>query len=400
MLRVVILPFIASIWPLAPARAFHRLGVYENKVALNSVMTSSSNGSSILMASADGNVMLYDANTNSFTVSRKDFTALSGAYAASNFNQYFVGTHLLDSSLVPVTDLESGTGSSSGFAFLDQGAFRSTAPAPAGGGQSTAPGIIQRLDLANISSAVSRATPITEAPLLGSTGAAFTRTLAPLYSRNAIISLSVSGFTVLPFNYDVAVAPPHINSIVNAADLTAGVAPGGLISVFGTQLSPVNLATAEIPLPTALADSCLSVNGQPVPIMFVSPSQVNAQMPFEAIGNVTLILRTPGGTSDNYNLQVLPGAPSVFRSGMAGPDTNLPTIVRADDGLLVTNSHPDPQKRERLSGHLPHRPRPNQPCGRHRFARSDESLGGCAQRPHGQPGRRATSGGLLWADAR
>ncbi len=81
------------------------LGVYENKVALNSVLTSSSNGSSILMASADGNVMLYDANTNSFTVSRKDFTALSGAYAASNFNQYVVGTHLLDSSLVPVRRL-------------------------------------------------------------------------------------------------------------------------------------------------------------------------------------------------------------------------------------------------------------------------------------------------------
>jgi uncharacterized protein (TIGR03437 family) len=72
--------------------------------------------------------------------------------------------------------------------------------------------------------------------------------------------------------------------------------------------------------------------------MFVSPAQVNAQMPFEAIGNVTMILRTPGGTSDNYNLQVLPGAPSVFRS--AGPDANLPTIVRADDGLLVTDSHP------------------------------------------------------------
>lgn len=316
------------------------LGIYQNKVALNSVMAASSNGASILIASADGSVMLYDANTNSFTVSRKDFTALSGAYAASNFNQYLVGNNLLDSSLVPVAQLESGTGNSSGFAFLDQGAFRSTAPAPTGSAQSSAPGIIQRLDLTNITSAVSRATPMAEAPLLGTTGAVFTRTLAPLYSRSAIVSLSVSGFTVLPFNYDAAVAPPHIKSIVNAADLTSAVAPGGLISVFGTQLSPVNLATSEIPLPTALADSCLSVNGQPVPILFVSPSQVNAQMPFEAIGNVTLILRTPGGTSDNYNLQVLPGAPSVFRSGAAGPETNLPTIVRADDGLLVTDSHP------------------------------------------------------------
>jgi WD40 repeat protein len=90
------------------------LGVYQNKVAVNSVMTASSNGSSILIASSDGSVMLYDANQNTFTVSRKDFSALSGAYAASNFSQYIVGNNLLDSSLVPVAQLETGTGSPSG----------------------------------------------------------------------------------------------------------------------------------------------------------------------------------------------------------------------------------------------------------------------------------------------
>jgi uncharacterized protein (TIGR03437 family) len=145
---------------------------------------------------------------------------------------------------------------------------------------------------------------------------------------------------VLPWNYAASVAPPKISSVVNAADFSGAVAPGGLISVFGAQLSPVNLATSEVPLPTALADSCLSVNGQPVPVLFVSPNQMNAQMPFEAVGNVTMILRTPGGTSDNYNLQVLPNAPSVFRTGAAGPNTNIPTVVRNDDGQLVTDSHP------------------------------------------------------------
>jgi uncharacterized protein (TIGR03437 family) len=317
------------------------LGVYQNKVALNSVMTSSSNGSSILMASSDGSVMLYDANSNTFTVSRKDFSALSGAYAASNFNQYIVGNNLLDSSLVPVTTLETGTGSPSGFAFVDQMGYRTTAPAaPTGSAsaQSSAPGVIEQLNLRQPNSAVSLATPIVEAPLLGATGAAFTRTLAPLYSRTGLINLTVSGFTVLPWNYAASVAPPKINSVVNAADFSGGVAPGGLISVFGAQLSPVNLATSEMPLPTALADSCLSVNGQPIPVLFVSPSQVNAQMPFEAVGNVTVILRTPGGTSDNYNLQVLPNAPSVFRTGAS--TQNTPAVVRNDDGQLVTDSHP------------------------------------------------------------
>jgi uncharacterized protein (TIGR03437 family) len=293
-----------------------------------------------MIASADGSVMLYDANANTFTVSRKDFTGLSGSYAASNFNQYVVGNNLLDSSLVPVLQFESGTGNSSGFAFVDQGAFRTTAPAASSGSQSTSAGIIQRLDLTHPTGSVSLATPIVEAPLLGGTGSVFTRTIAPIWDRSAIVNLTVSGFTVLAPNYDASVAPPQISRVVNAADFNTTIAPGGLITVFGNQLSPVNLATSEMPLPTALADSCLTVNGLPMPILFVSPNQVNAQIPFESIGNVTLILRTPGGTSDNYNLQILPGAPSVFLSSIAGQASAVPTIVRNDDGGLITDSHP------------------------------------------------------------
>jgi uncharacterized protein (TIGR03437 family) len=316
------------------------LGVFNNVTNANTVLTASQNGSSILIAQADGTVYLYDANSDSFAVSRQDFTSLGGAYAASSFNQYVVGNHLLDSSLVPVLDFEGGTGTSSGFAFVDQNGYRTTAPAATGGGQSTAPGVIQRLDLTNPSSSVSRATQMVEAPLLGTATSPFTRTLAPLFDRSALINLTVSGVTILPWNYDAAVAPPTITSVTNAADGSANVAPGGLISVFGTNLSPVNLASSELPLPTALANSCLSVNGQPVPILFVSPNQANAQMPFEAIGNVTLIFRTPGGTSNNFNLVVVPNAPGVFLSGVAGPQTNVPTVVRNDDGLLVTASHP------------------------------------------------------------
>jgi uncharacterized protein (TIGR03437 family) len=315
------------------------LGVYTNAVALNSVLTASTNGSSILLAGSDGSVMLYDAVSDSFTVSRKDFTALSGAYAASNFNFYVVGNNLLDSSGAPITQFESGTGAASGFAFVDPAAFRTTAAAATAGAQSTAPGIIERLDLTNPSNTASLATPIVEAPLLGSTNAAFTRTLAPLADQSAIINLTVSGVTILPPDYDAAVAPPQINTVVNAADLSSNIAPGGLITLFGTQLSPVNLASAEMPLPTALANSCLTVNGQPMPILFVSPTQVNAQMPFEAVGNETLILQTPGGNSDNYNLVVQPNAPSIFRVP-APNNTTVPTIIRNDDGELVTDSHP------------------------------------------------------------
>jgi uncharacterized protein (TIGR03437 family) len=307
------------------------LGVYENKVDVNTVLVASANGSSILAAQANGNVLLYNANVDSFTVSRKDFPALAGAYAASSFDQFVVGDHLLNASLVPMRKFDTGTGLSSGFAFVDNIGFRTTAA------DSASPGVMQRIDL---NGEGMRATRMVEAPVLGTEGAAFTRSIAPLQNRTAIINLTTSGFTVLPWNYDASVASPKIDRVVNAADMQGPVAPGGLITLFGRDLSPVNLATRQMPLPTALGESCLTVNGVPVPMLFVSGSQVNAQLPVQTVGNVTMILRTPGGVSDNFNVQIQPTAPSVFRSGVAGPVNDIPTVFRASNGQLVTPSNP------------------------------------------------------------
>ncbi|MEO8128202.1 MAG: hypothetical protein ABJF23_24210 [Bryobacteraceae bacterium] len=309
------------------------LGVYKNDININTALVASANGSSILAAEADGNMLLYNSNADTFTISRKDTTSLSGAYAASSFDQYMVGNTLLNSSLVAVRQLETGTGLSSGFAFVDQGGLRITAP------NAAAPGIIQKVDLQ--SGTGSGVTRVIEAPLLSdSTGTLpFTRTLAPLANRTAIIALTTSGFTVLPWNYDAAVAPPTIDRVVNAADFSQPIAPGGLITVFGTNLSPISQSTTSGSLPTALADSCLQVNGLGVPVLFVSPTQINGQLPnFD--GNTTLTVYTPGGVSDNFNLTILPAAPSVFRISSVGPDGTNAAILRSSNNQLVTPSNP------------------------------------------------------------
>lgn len=315
------------------------LGVYENKLNVSTVLAASPNGASILAASADGNVMLYNANADTFTISRKDFTELAGAYAASNFDQYVVNNVLLNSSLVPVTRMETGTGVSSGFIFVDDTGFRLTTPGD------SAPGVIQRVNA--YSGQGIRPTRMAEAPTAPLTGAdgathtdTFTRTVAALYNRSALVTITQSGITVVPWNYDAATAPPRIDTLVNAADMTLPVAPGGLITVFGSNFSPVNVATRELPLPTALGESCLTVNGVALPMLFVSSTQINAQLPFNMGGNTVLVLRTPGGVSDNFNFTVLPTAPSVFRSGVAGPMTDIPTVFRASNGQLVTGSNP------------------------------------------------------------
>lgn len=385
-------------------RVFSRLptlGVWQNgMLATDSALAATSNGAQILVAGADGSVLIYDANAGTFTISRHDFTSLAGSFAASSFGQFIVGNHLLNASGVRQLDLPTTTGNPSGFAFVDAGGYYTTAPG------SASPGVIQTVDLTTGNSV--QPTSMVEAPVLsptafqpatatnsttttttttgnttattttvingtniststvtctntasGSTSTtlctntsssstvtlppppnAFTRSLAPLPARNSIISLTTSGFTVLPWTYAASVAPPQVAAVVSAADGVSPAAPGGLISIYGNQLSATNLATSEIPLPTALANSCLTVNGEPMPLIFVSPNQVNAQMPSQAVGDVTLNVHTPGGISDNFNLVVQPTAPAVFLSGVAGPQTNIPTIIRAANNQLVTDSNP------------------------------------------------------------
>jgi uncharacterized protein (TIGR03437 family) len=308
------------------------LGIYTNKVSPDAVLSPAPNGGAILVASPDGNVLLYDANADTFTISRKDFTALTGAYAASSYNSYIVGDTMLNASLVPQGKLNTASGSTAGFAFLDQAGLRTMVNGAAN------PGAIEHFQSAQ--TLTTRPTSTVEAPLGGTAAQPFIRSLAPLTDRSAVLSLTVSGLTVLPWNYDAAVAPPSIASVVNAADGAKPIAPGGLISIYGSNMAPVNLATKELPLPTAIAESCLMVNGIPVPMLFVSGGQINGQLPFNVDGKAVMTLHTPGGVSDNFNLNILPGAPSVFRSATAGPTTGLATIFRADNGEPVTPTNP------------------------------------------------------------
>jgi uncharacterized protein (TIGR03437 family) len=385
-------PYIAAVdLVLNQATKLPSLGVYQNVLTqVNTVLSPSPNGSTILIASSDGHTMLYDANVNSFTVSRQDFTALTGAYASSAFGQYVVGGTLLNASLVPVATINTQGGEPSGFVFVGQNGYMTSSIS------TTSPGVIEAVNMTT--GGAIQPTTIVEAPALanqpptatsgtvcttttsggstqevcqtgltltttncstttGGTGAttntcttttsallppanSFTRSLAILQDGSAFVNLTSSGVTILPPNYAASVQPPQITAVVSAADFKSAAAPGGLISVFGTALSPTNQATSQIPLPTALAQSCLTVNGLPMPLIFVSSTQINAQMPFQSFGDVVIVEHTPGGVSPNFNLVVPVNSPAVFTSGNAGPLTNLPIVIRQSTNLLVTDSDP------------------------------------------------------------
>lgn len=336
-------------YPNSCAYSPRTLGIFTNDSSVfpaTSVVSPSPDGRNILFAAPNGNVMLYSADRDTFILARHDLTSLAGAYAVSSNaagssqgptfqTRYVVGDNVFDAALVPQGTLDTSIGSTVGFAFgTGPGGYRVTGTDP------TAAGIIENIpDVMNVSPS-SFYTPVAtaESPVLSSKNEPFTRTVAPMNSGIAL--LTTSGFTVLAQNYDAAVAPPQISSVVSAADGTDNVAAGGLITIYGSQMSPTNQATQTLPLPTALANSCVAVNGVPVPLLFVSSSQVNAQLPFNLSGGATLSVHTPGGISNNYTFSVQQAAPSVFMSGAAGPVTGIATIVRGDNNQLITPTNP------------------------------------------------------------
>ena len=73
---------------------------------------------------------------------------------------------------------------------------------------------------------------------------------------------------------------------------------------------------------------------------FVSPTQINGQLPFQIDGNARDRPAYSRRGQRCLAFTILPAAPSVFLSGTAGPLTNIPTIVRGANGELVTVSNP------------------------------------------------------------
>jgi len=109
-----------------------------------------------------------------------------------------------------------------------------------------------------------------------------------------------------------------------------------LITITGKDLSMLNIATRQIPLPTSIAESCLTVNGVAIRSSGVQHADSTHQLPFTTEGNAQMMLRTPGGVSDNLNFSILPTAPSVFRSASAGSAL----IVRAANNEIVSDLNP------------------------------------------------------------
>ena len=106
--------------------------------------------------------------------------------------------------------------------------------------------------------------------------------------------------------------------VVNAASYLGTLAPGTLAAVYGNHLA-ADVQLLQKPdgsFPTTANDITVTVNGVPAALVFVSPGQINFQIPWEtATGAYVPVKVTRNGSDSNIEyVTVTPVAPSMFLS--------------------------------------------------------------------------------------
>lgn len=152
----------------------------------------------------------------------------------------------------------------------------------------------------------------------------------------------------------VGLAAPSLNSslsssgvflnptgVVNAgssAPFTAGIAPGELLLLYGTNLAPGVQVESGVPFPTTLSGVQVKINNILAPLYYVTPTQLSAIVPYGVTSGVAQVQVINNGVASNtVTTQVAVTAPGVLTQSQNG--LGYGDVVH-QDGSLVTPKNP------------------------------------------------------------
>ena len=171
-------------------------------------------------------------------------------------------------------------------------------------------------------------------PVSGTTPATLTVSATPSNAGGACtgrinISAGSMASAIVPVTMTVPAGPggfqqPAITAIVNSASYAAGpVAPGSILTLFGTNIGPPDLASgafANGQLATTAGGVQVTFDGTPAPMLYARANQVGVIVPFEVAGKTqtAVQLSVNGQPAPPVQQPVSPASPGVFTTASTG----------------------------------------------------------------------------------
>jgi len=150
----------------------------------------------------------------------------------------------------------------------------------------------------------------------------------------------------------VSAIPVVLTSVVNAASNVPGaVAPGEIVSIYGTNLGPATVTTGTVTngvVDNKVGDVQVTFDGVAAPILFVSATQVNCIVPYQVSGrsSTQIAVVYKGQTSSSITQSVVSASPGIFTLNQSGTGpgiiqntpsyaVNLPSVPAAKSSVIV-----------------------------------------------------------------
>jgi uncharacterized protein (TIGR03437 family) len=146
----------------------------------------------------------------------------------------------------------------------------------------------------------------------------------------SLLGVSTTSFTVVGPGNTITVPvtvvktasvtiPPMIGSITNAASQIVGtISPGEIIAIHGYAVGPPQTTFFTLDpsgkIATNYNGTQVLFDGQPAPIIYASPSQVNVIVPYEVNGKTSTKIEVAynGIKSQAWGVQIMPSNPAIF----------------------------------------------------------------------------------------
>lgn len=133
------------------------------------------------------------------------------------------------------------------------------------------------------------------------------------------------------------------NGVVNAASYVRSpqdshaLAPSSIAAIFGKNLAAGTQQAGVTPLPVTLAGTSVTINGIPAPLFYVSPTQINLEVPAGIAQTITtgyfpvpVVVTTAAGTSPPAMVDTLDTGPGIFTLNGGGCGQGAVINVKPD----------------------------------------------------------------------